>query len=84
MPPKQEKAIGRSQSVFRFPFPWFTMYLRNSSLQSSGVENKVLYKYNFEIVFLYPCHKIQHRKFAKEHLDKPNIFWKQVLWPDDF
>lgn len=60
------------------------MYLRNSSLQSSGGDNKVLYKYNFEIVFLYPHHKIQHQKFAKEHLDKPNTFWKQVLWPDDF
>lgn len=33
--------------------------------------------------FLRPHHKIQRQKFAKEHLNKPDAFWKQVLWTDE-
>lgn len=28
-------------------------------------------------------HKSQHLKFAKQHLDEPKAFWKQVRWTDD-
>ena len=28
-------------------------------------------------------HKIQHQNFAKEYLNKPDAFWKQVLWTDE-
>ena len=33
--------------------------------------------------FLRPSHKIQRLKFANEHLNKPDAFWKQVLWTDE-
>jgi len=33
--------------------------------------------------FLCPHHKIQCQKFAKEHLNEPDAFWKQVLWTDE-
>lgn len=30
-----------------------------------------------------PNHKIQRLNFAKEHLDKPDLFWKQVPWTNE-
>ncbi|KAL7399898.1 hypothetical protein ABVT39_003367 [Epinephelus coioides] len=33
--------------------------------------------------FLCPHHNIQRQTFAKEHLNKPDAFWKQVLWTDE-
>lgn len=30
-----------------------------------------------------PHHKTQHLNFAKDHLDKLEAFWKQVLWTDE-
>lgn len=33
--------------------------------------------------FLHSHHKIQRQKSANEHLNKPDAFWKQVLWTDD-
>jgi len=34
-------------------------------------------------LLLRPNHKIQRLDFAKEHLDKPDAFWKQVLSTDE-
>ena len=33
--------------------------------------------------YLCPHHKIQHQKYSTEHLQKPDVFWKQVLWTDE-
>ena len=27
-------------------------------------------------------HHIWHQTFAQEHLNKPDVFWKRVLWTD--
>lgn len=32
---------------------------------------------------LRPHHKNQRLNFANEHIDKPDAFWKQVLWTDE-
>uniref|UniRef100_A0A8C5DSB5 Transposase n=1 Tax=Gouania willdenowi TaxID=441366 RepID=A0A8C5DSB5_GOUWI len=33
--------------------------------------------------YLRPHQKIQRQKYATEHLQKPDDFWKQVLWTDE-
>lgn len=33
--------------------------------------------------YLRPHHKIQRQKYEKEHLQKPDVFWKQVLQTDE-
>uniref|UniRef100_A0A3Q3KMZ5 Tc1-like transposase DDE domain-containing protein n=1 Tax=Monopterus albus TaxID=43700 RepID=A0A3Q3KMZ5_MONAL len=33
--------------------------------------------------YLRPHHKIQRLKYATGHLQKPDAFWKQVLWTDE-
>ena len=33
--------------------------------------------------FLRPQHKQNRLKFAKEHIDKPDAFWNNILWTDE-
>ena len=33
--------------------------------------------------YLCPHHKVQLQKYATKHLQKPDAFWKQVLWTDE-
>lgn len=33
--------------------------------------------------YLPPQHTIQRQKYATEHLQKPDAFWKRVLWTDE-
>ena len=49
---------------------------------------RYLYKYLHGRVIrrkhlLRPHHKNQRFKFANKHIDKPDAFWKQVLWTDE-
>ncbi|CAJ0924552.1 unnamed protein product, partial [Ranitomeya imitator] len=48
-------------------------------LHKYGLHGKVIRRKSL----LRPHHKIQHQKYAKEHLNKPDAFWKQVLWTDE-
>ena len=33
--------------------------------------------------FLSVCHKKSRMRYGKAHLDKPEAFWKNILWSDE-
>ena len=49
------------------------------TLHKSELDGRVMRKKTF----LRQKHKKNRVKFAKEHIDKPDVFWNNILWTDE-
>ncbi|CAJ0944258.1 unnamed protein product [Ranitomeya imitator] len=47
-------------------------------LHKYGLDGRIIRRKHL----LHPHHKIQCQNYANEHLNKPDAFWKQILWTD--